>query len=425
MSVFQGKPKRSLISEPINVVTGSLGSGKTLWAIQQADLLRRSGDAKVVYQLGINEPDLRKLPELPFPIHEWHIHADQGKLDGAVIIIDEFHKWMPQRGQSQRPPAFVEEMAEARKRGVRFILLTQSGEFDHFLKGTRLNRHFYLSRKAGLARSSIYEWQNRFVSNPEENKDARAAAIMHPGWKHPVKEYGDWYVSAKSHHFRRRIPLRLWLVPVFVLAVGYFAVQAFSNVGALMSPTAVDEKLAQAGGGTFQPNSMDDLDGRVKPTGKADEYVRQFVPLVPEMPWSAPVYQGQSVASRPELYCMSVGHDGEEGCSCYTEQATPAVIEQESCKRLARFGVYNPFRAPPGAMGTAAAGEGDGKGLQGPRPPTAANSSIGGVGGVPPTGTAAQSGLGSVIAAPQISAYGAMGPRDITSAPADASVSMR
>ena len=145
--------KKPIISAPLNVVTGTLGAGKTLFAIQQADLLVKTKQASQIYQVGINDPDTRKLPHLPFPLEDWVKHADAGELKDAVIIVDEFHKWMPQRGPG-RPPKWIEELAEARKRGCIFILLTQSVEFDHFLKGTRLNKHYYLSRKAccGLIR---------------------------------------------------------------------------------------------------------------------------------------------------------------------------------------------------------------------------------------------------------------------------------
>lgn len=367
--------RRSIISEPINIVTGALGSGKTLFAIQQADLLRKRGDAKAVYQVGINGPDLRKLPALPFPLEEWHIHADAGELDGAVIIIDEFHKWMPQRSQGSRPPRFVEEMAEARRRGVRFILLTQSGEFDHFLKGTRLNRHFYISRKSGLGRSTIWEWMNRFVSSPEENKDARKAAIIHR-WKHPVREYGDWYESAKSHHFRVRIPLRLLLVPPFILAVAYFGYKAFTDVGGL---------ITGSGGALGTASAATPLDpsrpGSAGPRGvitTAEAYLAQFQPVVPSMPYSAPVFQGRQVATDPQLYCVigGVGTDAQgrkrgPSCGCYTEQMTPYVVEEEACREIARHGFYNPFRNPfPNA--TRAAAEADGKAASRPRPPAAA-----------------------------------------------------
>ena len=361
MGMFRrkGRKRRSFISEPINIVTGSLGAGKTLFAIEQADLLRQSGDATQVYQLGINEPDLRKLPALPFPIEEWHEHADAGELKGAVIIVDEFHKCMPQRGQG-RPPKFVEEMAEARKRGVRFIFLTQSAEFDHFLKGTRLNRHFYLSRKSGQPRSTIYEWQNRFVANPEENKDAKKAAMVHLGWKHPVKEYGDWYKSAESHHFRVRLPLRIMLVPFFIVFVGWALWSTFDSVGGLLSP---DAEASPAPASTGAVNSMlgptSDREGRsgFQPTTDPGQYLARFNPVIPTMPYSAPVFQDRPVRAEPDMLCVISG-DGLDGngthqaggCSCFTEQATPYQVEDAFCRQAARGGFYNPYRAPLGSQ---------------------------------------------------------------------------
>lgn len=355
----KGGKRRSFITEPINIVTGSLGSGKTLFAIEQADLLRQHGDATQVYQLGINEPDLRKLPELPFPLEEWHVHADAGELKGAVIIVDEFHKWMPQRGQG-RPPKFVEEMAEARKRGVRFIFITQSSEFDHFLKGTRLNRHFYLTRKSGQARSTIYEWQGRFVASPEEHPTAKKTAMVHLGWKHPVKEYGDWYKSAESHHFRVRLPLRIMAVPVFIAFAAWAVYATASSVGGMLSdePQGNDIALAGNASGSMLGGTVERGDSTgFKPTTDPGQYLARFNPVIPTMPYSAPVFQDRPVLAEPDMLCVISG-DGLDGngahqvggCSCFTEQATPYQVEDAFCRQAARGGFYNPYRAPMGSQ---------------------------------------------------------------------------
>lgn len=357
---------RALITESINIVTGALGAGKTLFAIQQADLLRKAGEAKHVYQVGINEPDLRKLPALPFPLEEWHIHADAGDLENAVVIVDEFHKWMPQRSQNSRPPKFIEEMAEARKRDVRFLLLTQSTEFDHFLKGTRLNRHFYVARKAGLGRARIFEWQNRFVSNPEENENARKAAIQHI-WKHPAKEYGDWYVSAKAHRHKFRLPLRGWLAVVLVPTLIYFIVRGVSGIGGILDgsslrpPAALDAPTGSMPAAPGQPAGT-------APVMDLDGYVKKFEALHPALPWSAPAYQGRSVVSDPQLYCVQseAGTDangvyGEGRCTCFTEQMTRHPIDETACLSVVRDGIYNPYKAPivsqPQAMASTGAGQ--------------------------------------------------------------------
>lgn len=384
--------KRSIISEPINIVTGSLGSGKTLWAIEQADLLRIHKDAENVYQVGINEPDTRYLPNLPFPLEEWADRADSGELRNAVIIVDEFHQWMPQRSQNSRPPRFIEQMAEARRRDVRFILLTQSSEFDHFLKGTRLNKHFYLSRKAGLKQSNLFEWSNRFVSRPEEDKDARASAVKHLAWRHPIKKYGSWYVSAKAHRFRRRIPFRIMLVPPFIAVLGYFAWKTFVLVGGMMSGE-VAAAVPIAAAPVSPASSSMPIGGageRVQVLTRPDDYLAQFQPVIATMPFSAPAFQGRPVLAEPELLC-SIGHAGTDGngdwqdesCSCYTEQMTPYEVEDVFCRLVARQGMYNPYRAPLDTVAGGRGGESDSS-----RPARLPSSS------------------GVVLSSPQVTGYG-------------------
>lgn len=373
------------ITEPINIVTGALGSGKTLFAIEQADLLRKSGQADVVYQVGINGPDTRHLPHLPFPLEEWYERADAGELKNAVIIVDEFHKWMPQRSHSQRPPKHVEEMAETRRRDVRWILITQSGEFDHFLKGTRLNRHFYLSRKSGLGRSTIYEWMNRFVSNPEENEAARKVAIRHL-WSHrgPVKKYGTWYESAKAHRFKPRLPLRAKLALLFIPVALFFVYRGVSGVGNMLDgglnvpvPAALEAMDDLEGAGYSLPSGS--VEGRQFYT-EVSEYIKQFQPLHGTLPWSAPAWQGRAVASDPQIYCMqslgglnALGEYKEPSCSCWSEQMTRLHVEQSHCETIVRDGIYNPYKPPIQATAGRGGGEADGKPTWSARPPADAS----------------------------------------------------
>lgn len=348
--------KKSIISAPLNVITGTLGAGKTLFAIEQADLLRQEGRASAVYQVGINEPDVRHLPPLPFPLSEWAERADAGDLKGAVIIVDEFHKWMPQRGPG-RPPKWIEELAEARRRGVIFLLLTQSGEFDHFLKGTRLNKHFFLSRKGYLSRSTIYEWGERFVANPHENKEARKEAII-TNWWHPKKYYG-WYKSAEAHRFRVRLPLRVWLAFAFVPVAIYFAKQGLTTVTDLASGDSVlsggvSSALASPVVSSAAPVGVGQggESKGIRPTLDGSQYLQQFEPLFPHLPWSAPAYQGREVVAKPDIYCMAVGQDGADGCSCYSEQGTKlSKVPELVCQSIARDGLYNPYRAPLASEG--------------------------------------------------------------------------
>ncbi|TAA08852.1 hypothetical protein EA659_13455 [Pseudoxanthomonas winnipegensis] len=368
--------------EPINIITGAQGAGKTLFAIAQSDALRKWGDAKKLFAIGINEPDTRKLPPLPFPIQDWYLPEHAETINGAVIIVDEFHEVFPQRGQG-KPPEYVEQLAQARKRGVRFVFLTQSVEFDHFLKGSRCNRHFHLERKAGLRGCTVREWQNEFCAYPKDKRMQERATWFR--WNHDLR-YKDWYVSAESHHFRPRIPFRIIGAAIFVVAAVWFAQRAYNGVGGLFrgDASALTGKASDIPAGLpsasdkptfFQANA--DPAKPLPMTKDQGEWSSRFLPVHPEAPWSAPAFQGRAVAADPQLYCIAMG-DGLDGngewsaasCHCYTEQATryAMAISDDRCRLLASQGVYNPYKPPLNGPQRAAGGEAGGEAHSAPRP---------------------------------------------------------
>ncbi|MBZ2603500.1 zonular occludens toxin, partial [Xanthomonas perforans] len=75
----------------------------------------------------------------------------------------------------------------------------------------------------------------------------------------------------------------------------------------------------------------------------AEDYVGQLVPLVADVPWSAPAYVDRPVVSDPHMYCMS----SENSCRCVTEQNTRVSMRDDVCRDIARWGEpYNPYKPP-------------------------------------------------------------------------------
>jgi len=340
---------RSLITEPLNLFTGGQGAGKTLFAIEQADLLRNEAQPAAVYQVNIREPDTRYLPHLPFDVHEMAykdgepVRDEQGNhlprwaVDlpkPCVIIVDEAHKVFPQRGPG-RPQRSVEAMAESRYESVRWLLLTQApGSLDAFLRD-RMNVHWHIERKGGARGATMYQFDNRVVDKNQMSSQKRFADAKTVR-RYPSK-YFTWYKSAKSHHFRFRLPLKVWAALLFIPVAAVVAFRLFGAVGDMTS---------QALPGTGEAAAVGEGAERRAAVIDPAAYVAQFVPVIPSQPWSAPAFQGRELQAQPDIYCIASGVDMAEDCRCFTEQVTPIALDTQTCKFIARHGQYNPHRAP-------------------------------------------------------------------------------
>ena len=348
--------KNALFSEPKVLITGVEGAGKTLLAVQQADLMAQAegGD---IFQVNIRGADPGHLPKLPFDLREMSTEKDPETGDllprwavelkpGSVVIVDEAHKVYPQRGPG-RPSKDIEMLAEGRQKGIRFIYLSQSPEsIDGFLRD-RIHRHFHLERRGNMERATVFEFDHA-VYKPRTAWQERKDATVH-FWAYP-KEYFGWYTSAKTHHFKRRVPWKIFAALLFVPIAVYGGYRVVSKVGGLKEATMPG--IAPGGAVASVAASRD---ARAKVTTDPMVYAAQFSPLVPFQPWSAPAYQDRDVVAEPELYCMASkagsdaqGDQQEAGCSCLTEQGTPYTLQPEFCRHIAAKGNYNPYRQPVG-----------------------------------------------------------------------------
>lgn len=316
----------------IKLLTGQPGHGKTLRAIELAMQERAKGRA--VYACRVRGLDTEKTGFLELEsLSTW-----QDLPDGSVILCDECYEDIPVRGPGKPLPEWEKDLATHRHRGFDFILICQMGSQISTHVRALVNDHTHVRRKFGFERSTLLTW-DRYQASVASNAEVRDARKQ--TWKYP-REVFDLYKSAEVHTVKRSLPWQVFAVPLLAALVGgcfWFVFHRWNaRADAITHHEAADVGAASAATSGPQPVQVPD-----KPM-TADEYLGQFRPRVPGMPWSAPFNDGRKPKADPDIYCMDIE---DSPCRCYTEQVTRLQVPQHDCRLIARFGIYNPFRNPP------------------------------------------------------------------------------
>lgn len=329
---------------PIDVLTGQPGNGKT--ALMMEMLLDASSKAeRPIFAAGIDGLAPGIATELVDP-RRWDECPD-----GSLIFVDEAWKWFGhlQDAQRQQTPPHVLKLAEHRHRGIDFVWTTQMpNQLFPFVRGL-INKHFHVVRRFGTQIIDVYQWG-------ELNEDIKSTGkrdIALRNTRALPKVVFDKYKSATLHTIKRSIPMRVWLLPVCIVA---FFVLAYVGYR-MLRPEAMAAKMtgedASAPQGALRPgaaSSRPDSEGPKWAT--LTDYAVAHMPRFPTMPWSAPIYDSRAVTADPELFCMlsGAGEDAngdykDETCNCKTEQGTAYKVTQAECRTVALGGVpYNPYR---------------------------------------------------------------------------------
>lgn len=326
--------------EPLTLVTGAPGHGKTLYAV---DVLRTAkAEGLKTYHFGIKdlspdvaEPldDLQRWFELP---------------SGSVLVIDECQEGdrLPKRPANQSPPAWIEKLSKVRHFGIRIVLVTQDARnIDHFVRRL-VGVHYHVTRKTGQAWAVVHEFRP-YADDPRSSQAQKAA--QHKVWRYPKDAY-TLYTSATKHMVKPKLPFKLWLLPVLVVITGILAWFAMGKVSAIGSggegnadaapaPASSSASFGQVMGG----DPMAERDAWSSPA----EFAAAHTPLLPGVPWSAPVFRQLPITTVPDLHCVVIGELDQPGsrCRCFTEQLTRVDVLFSDCVDAVKRGVYNPYRA--------------------------------------------------------------------------------
>lgn len=308
----------------ITLITGTPGSGKTLYALTE---LYPSFESRKVFIDGI--PELQLDHEVPLGPIEGQKHYSEWLPDGAVLIVDEAQRiWSPRASSAPVPPG-VRAMETHRHHGHDLVFITQHPNLLDQNIRRLVGRHLHVRRVWGWKRSVIYEWDQ--ATDPNRTKTAITKT-----WSYPTSAFGT-YKSASIHTARgQRPPWYAWMLLILPLILGYFIWSAYSSVKARTAP----QQVAVAGAPGERGTATTPGAPAAAPTTAPD-----FIPRQSDRPDTAPIYDGlrSQVMAVPRLTgCVS----SLRRCTCYTLQATVYPMPDKDCRDIARDGVFDPYANP-------------------------------------------------------------------------------
>lgn len=295
--------------EPISLVTGTPGAGKTLWCIQFVENERLTRGIPVYYA---NIPEVQ-LDWTRIEAEKWH------ELNGpAIVVIDEAHRVFPQRPPGSKAPDHVAPFDQLRHKALEVVLVTQHPkELDHYIK-RRIGFHLHLDRVFGQPYAKTCQWEK--IAEDPSDYHLRQEALKGQ-FRYPRNFFGA-YKSATMHVAPRRFPWKKLAfslgLPAVVLVAGVFA---FFSTGIGKSLVSDPEPVPTAVPVTSLP-SIASAQALADPTREAASWSSRWVERVGGLAYSASLYDSLiTAASFPKVAGCSRWDFGHRvRCYCNDQQ---------------------------------------------------------------------------------------------------------
>jgi zona occludens toxin len=310
----------------LHLITGANGAGKTLNALKWVRE-RSLKESRPVCHNGRFKPveggELSTWKQID--IKNW-----QDEPDGTIFLVDECHNDFPVRPPSGTPPDYVRMLAEHRRRGMDFYLITQHPQnIDSFVR--RLigspGWHRHLKRTFGANLVSVLEWA---AVNPNCEKDGSGRSAEVSTVPFPSEVF-KWYESASLHTGKPKMPKKVWVF-IFALlgALALFGF-AFSSVLSKGKKAEDEAKTSQAKAEVSAPASRED-------TTTTEYFLKQRAPRLPDFPHTAPAYDEvtKPVRAPYPAACITMRND----CRCYTQQGTLLQTSNATCMAIVNHGFF-------------------------------------------------------------------------------------
>ncbi|MDA8445302.1 zonular occludens toxin domain-containing protein [Paracidovorax valerianellae] len=319
----------------LHLITGANGAGKTLNTLKWVRERSVKEGRPVCHNGRFEAVEGGELSSWKtIDIKDW-----QAEPDGTIFVVDECHNDFPTRAAGATPPEHERMLAEHRRRGMDFYLVTQHPQnISSFVRRLVGNPgwHRHLKRTFGAELVSVLQWD---AVNPNCEKDGSGKSATVTMTPFPKEVYG-WYKSASLHTGKAKIPRAVWVMlacAILVPTMGYYAITGVYGNVAKTAKQAVPGAAADGAVGPGQgaaPNKV----------LTTMEYLEQRKPRLPDFAHTAPAYDQvtqPAIAPYPAA-CVQMG----DKCRCYSQQATLMQVSAAVCAQIVRQGYFVDWAQP-------------------------------------------------------------------------------
>jgi len=209
------------MGESVTIRTGKMGHGKTLNAIREIDAQAKL-ENRLVYYHNIDglQPDKLQAQWYEFDNpHEWYKLPEH-----SIIVIDEAQRFFGVRDPRIAVPQYISELETIRHQGQEIVFITQ----DHRFLDVNIRRlcgcHIHFKRILGSQKLARYE----FLEASDYEKSAVLLNADKTFTKIDKRLFGA-YKSASGHHFKIKVPKKIYLFIGMVGLAAYLIYYVFSG----------------------------------------------------------------------------------------------------------------------------------------------------------------------------------------------------
>lgn len=334
----------------IVLVTGTPGSGKTLFVVSKIMQLKKDFPDRKIYSDidGLTIEGVEKSPD------DWRTTEEN-----SIVIYDEAQQHERFRsGTSANKDEIVQALQVHRHTGHDIYFITQSPRFLNAFVLDLVGEHYHLHRPYGASLASVYYW--RSVRKQPQSQSSREVAENEFLFKYP-KDLFKYYQSATQHNVKLKIPKKLIYVLIAIVAIGVFVYMTFFNektqnmiAGRPMTEQVQQEKQqnkqsdntknqslsnleqeCRKGVNVEKPECVEWFNNLTKNNGSVKENEETYVSYNPVQPYELKEIQDQikyEVTAKP-LFSGCMFKNGRY--VAYTQQGTILnEVSQADCKRL-------------------------------------------------------------------------------------------